>query len=220
MSATLIIGGTSGLGLSLARLSKLDGPVYVTGRKTLDESGIIFHQLILDGDNYKEGIDQMFSALPVIDCLIYAAGFFQEGTITDLSSVDIDIMAQVGLLAPIYLIRQLLIQQGDLNEFVVVTSTSEWTPRLLEPVYTATKAGLAMFAQSLSLDSRIAKTLVAAPSGMRTRFWDKDGRDTSEMLDPDWVAGEIMGQLSVGDSFRHIAILRGPMRVEVRNLRT
>lgn len=216
----LIVGGTSGLGLSLARLLTKTHSVHVTGRRTPTEDTLTFHPLDLSNpETLFNDIDQLIDKLPQIDLLIYAAGFFQEGTVTDLSQQQIDEMFSVGLSGAIYSTRQLLDKQGELPEFVAITSTSQWTPRLYEPVYTAVKAGLAAYANSLSLDPRVKKTLVAGPAGMDTNFWSNTMHDTSTMLSPEWVAEQIQS-LREGDyAYKFAKILRQPARVEVEDVR-
>lgn len=219
----LVIGGTSGLGLSLAKKLTKDYDVFVTGRRKLAEPDLHAYPLDLSS---KSGLDKrintLLAELPDIDLLIYAAGYFQDGIVTDLSIEQIDEMLNVGLVAAIYVSREILRKQDALPEFVAITSTSQWTPRLKEPVYTAVKAGLGAYANSLSLDPRVGKVLVAGPAGMDTNFWkgtDKKEHDTSLMLDPDWVANAIQ-ELRAGQfTYKFARILRGPARVEVQETR-
>lgn len=219
----LIIGGTSGLGLSLAKKLADTYDVHITGRNSPDEASATFHMLDLsDPSELLPAVDRLLQELPQIDLLVYAAGFFQDGTVTDLTVEQIDTMLSVGLTGAIYLTRQLLKKQNKLGEFIAITSTSQWTPRLNEPVYTAVKAGLGAYANSLSLDPRVKKTLVAGPAGMATNFWkgtDEKEHDTSQMLDPDWVADRILELSSESYTYKFARILRGPARVEVQETR-
>lgn len=175
----LIVGGTSGLGLELAKkYAKDNHQVIVTGRKDPAQQNLEFRKLPLNkSDQLKEDIEDFVGTLPNIDIFVYAAGFYQEGTITELSTPSIKDMLDVGINAPIWFVRELLQQHGSLEQFVAVTSTSQWTPRLKEPVYTAVKAALGHFANSISLDPRVKKTLVAGPAGMLTDFWHMTEQD-------------------------------------------
>jgi NAD(P)-dependent dehydrogenase (short-subunit alcohol dehydrogenase family) len=219
----LIIGGTSGLGLSLAKKLSASYDVHITGRRDPSEESLVFHTLDLSSTTTSLATaNDLLQELPRIDLLVYAAGFFQDGTVTDLTIDQIDTMLSVGLTNAIYLTRQLLEKQGELPEFIAITSTSQWTPRLNEPVYTAVKAGLGAYANSLSLDPRVKKTLVAGPAGMATNFWndtDKKAHDVSQMLDPDWVADRIIELANDTYSYKFARILRGPARVEVQEVR-
>lgn len=214
---SLIIGGTSGLGLEIAKqLSDKGDEVIITGRKNPGQKGLQFQKLDLDiGPQLAKAIEAFVSPLPHIDRLIYSAGFYQEGNITELESRAISNMLDVGLHAPIWFVRELLQTQGQISEFVAITSSSQYKPREKEVIYTAAKAGLGHFANSLSLDSRVAKTLVAAPEGMNTAFWRATGHQVKGFNDPVWVAAQIVEALSIGFSYAFVKILRDPARTEV-----
>ncbi len=216
----LIVGGSSGLGLSLAGMLSGGYNVYVTGRRDPHRDHLKFITLDLSqSDGLLSRVQVALMELPTIDLLIYAAGFYQEGSITDLSVEQICEMLNVGLVAALYITRELLLKQDELGGFIAITSTSEWTPRPLEPIYTATKAALGMFANSLSLDSRVSKTLVVGPGGMATRFWEGTGKDITEMLDPGWVAQQILDLFADSFRYKYARIPRGADRADVRETR-
>ncbi len=213
----LVIGGTSGLGLNIARnLSILNNEVYVTGRQEFSEKGLQYERFDLSETNLPHRVGELVARLPEIGTMVYAAGFFQEGTVTDLSEQQIEDMIDVGGRGLIYFARAVLEKQGNLNELITITSTSQWTPRRLEPVYNFVKAGAALFSNALSEDERVQKVLVAGPAGMRTEFWDGVERDDLDtMLDPAWVSDEIMKLREDDYSYRFAKILRVPNRVEI-----
>lgn len=221
----LIIGGSSGLGLELGHLLSATHQVFVTGRRNPKQSHLEFIRFELDDydekllDTSLEGrvsaLIGIGSVLEHVDLFIYAAGFLQEGRIYDVPLQNFDKMIRVGLLAPALLIQRVLFYQDHLPGFIAITSTSQWTPRPLEPMYTAVKAGLGMFANSLALDPKVGKTLVAGPAGMATRFWENNPRDTSKMLDPKWVAEQIMQLYADNFKYKFARIMRDPPRVEV-----
>ncbi len=214
---TLIVGGTSGLGLEIAKgLSEQGGDVYVTGRRELKESGLHYERFDLSEPHLPQRVSELVMRLPEINTLVYAAGYFQEGRVTDLSEEQIEEMIDVGGRGLIYFTRALLEKQGKLDELVTITSTSQWTPRRLEPIYNFAKAGAAHFSNAMAEDGRIEKVLVAGPAGMNTAFWDGVERDGSdEMLDPAWVAGEVLKLRDDDFKYRFAKILREPARVEV-----
>jgi NAD(P)-dependent dehydrogenase (short-subunit alcohol dehydrogenase family) len=211
----LVVGGSSGLGLALARLLTDDCEVIITGRRNPGVTNLRFRELELGDDSLSTNLDTFVAELPQIDLVVYAAGFFQEGTISDLSDSDLEKMNRVGLLAPAMILQRILNRQSKLPGFIAITSTSQWTPRLLEPMYTAVKAGLGMLANSISLDERVGKVLVLGPAGMRTRFWEEDGRDTGDMLDPEWVAVETMKLWNGNFEYKFARALRNPARIEI-----
>ncbi len=219
---TLIVGGTSGLGLNLAkRLAKSDS-VWIVGRTDPEISEISFARIDLTDQTYSAAIQKLVEStdFPNIDRLIYSSGFFQDGLITDLSAQQVGEMMNVVFGGAIAFVKTLLEKHGGLSEFVAVTSTSQWTPRQREPIYTAAKAALAMFANSMAEDGRVGKVLVAGPAGMKTKFWEGVSRDDiDQMLDPDWVAEQIISNLQEQFRFREIRILRQPPRVEIQSQR-
>lgn len=213
--ANLIIGGTSGLGLALARKFAEDGEkVVVTGRHDPKVKGIDYQEFDLTKPNLPARAKKLVAALPDINRLVYAAGYYQEGTVTDLSDEEIEQMIDVGGRGLIYVVKALLHKQNKLAELITITSTSHWTPRKLEPIYNFAKAGAGHLSNGLAEDDRIGKVLVAGPAGMDTPFWAKTDHDTSEMLEPDWVAKQVIEQNDGDFNYRFVKILRQPARVE------
>lgn len=220
MSKTvLIVGGTSGLGLELARQLKGDHDVVIVGRQNPNEPGTTFIPVMLDGIDTHGELEGMLLRIQPVDLLIYAAGFGQEKKLTGISEEEIDAMIKVGLRAPIQLLQMIFLLQGTLPGFIAITSTAQFTPRPLESVYCATKAGLGMFAESIAMDERMRKTLVVAPGGMQTPFRKGTSNDTTGWLDPKWVAEQIIDIWGAPFSYKMIRILRGPARVEHREER-
>ena len=209
MKTALIVGGTSGLGLELARQLKPTYDVIVTGQgKHMPDDFDVRVCDLSGGPELAPNIEALVKSLPQISLLIYAAGFVQLGTITDLQDGDIGKMACVGLIAPALFVRDLLTKQGRIEMFTAITSTSAFTPRLSEPMYTGVKAGLGMLAHSLSLDERIGQTLVAAPGGMATAFWDGTDASTDGFLDAQSVAAGIIKHIDGIYQYRFIKLPR------------
>ncbi len=220
MDNALIVGGTSGLGLEIAKLLSTDYKVYVTGRKGILQDNINFKFLDLIDCDLPRQLDNLLVDIPEINLLIYAAGYFQDGKIDDLTDQSIIEMNYVGLIGAELLMGKVMKKQGSLDGFIAITSTSQVTPREREPIYTGVKSGLAMFARSISLDKRIGKTLVAAPAGMNTPFWSSVTRDTSTFLESTWVANEIITNYKDGDyRYSEVHFLRDPPRVELKEKR-
>jgi short-subunit dehydrogenase len=213
---TLIIGGTSGLGLELAKDMQISGDdVYVTGRRKLDEPSLHYESFDLSAPDLPQRLNDFITKMPEITTLVYAAGYFQEGSVTDLTEKQIEEMIDVGGRGLIYAVQAVLAKQGKLRELITITSTSQWTPRKLEPIYNFAKAGAAHFSNAMAEDGRIAKVLVAGPAGMDTAFWEGTDHDVSSMLDPAWVAGEVMKLRGDDYRYRFAKIMREPARVEI-----
>jgi len=123
-------------------------------------------------------------------------------------------MVNVGLIAPAMLINRLKNNSSKPLKLILITSSSQYTPREFEPMYTSVKGGLGMLGASLAQDPELGKIVVVAPSGMKTPFWEDD-RDVSKYLDPKGVAEEIV-KLSAGEfKYRYAKILRDPPKVEI-----
>jgi short-subunit dehydrogenase len=213
---TLIIGGTSGLGLELAKDMQASGDeVYVTGRRELNEPLLHYEAFDLSAPELPQRLGDLVMKMPEINTLVYAAGYFQEGRVTDLTEKQIEEMIDVGGRGLIYAVQAVLAKQGKLDELVTITSTSQWTPRKLEPIYNFAKAGAAHFSNAMAEDGRVNKVLVAGPAGMDTAFWEGTDHDVSTMLDPTWVANEVMQLRDDEYRYRFARILREPARVEV-----
>jgi len=214
----LILGGSSGTGLHLARHYVAEGHrVCITGRRVPDLPGALFHPLDITADAGVLGrdLDGLVAAVPGVQTLILAAGYLQRGPVERLDDSALRTMTNLGLLAPMMLAARLKPRAPTPLKLMLITSSSAYTPRPMEPAYAATKAGLAMLGASLARDPGIGKVLVVAPSGIATPFWAGTDEDTTTMLDPAWVAGRIVDLSSGAFKYRHARLLRNPARVEV-----
>lgn len=162
-----------------------------------------------------QDIDRVLECFDPVHTLVYAAGFLQRGHIDELEDNDLGAMVNVGLLAPMLLIQRLKRRSDFPLKIILITSSSQYTPRELEPAYCATKSGLGMLGASLVRDQSLGKVLVVAPSGIRTSFWDNTYEDTKTMLDPIWVANQIVELSSGSFKYKYAKLLRNPERVEV-----
>ena len=84
----LIIGGTSGVGLELAKYYATDGhTVCVTGSRSPDIDGIQFQELAIgdDANQLVAGVNRVLAGFEGVNTLVYSAGFLQRGHIDELS---------------------------------------------------------------------------------------------------------------------------------------
>ncbi|APG48225.1 SDR family NAD(P)-dependent oxidoreductase [Phaeobacter porticola] len=214
----LIVGGSSGVGLNLARHYVGEGHgVSITGRIDPNCAGAQFHPLSItdDAGAMTCALDALVQQVGDVQTLVYCAGYLQRGSIGSLMDAELAQMTNLGLLAPMMLIQRLVRQASGSLKLMLITSSSQYTPRGQEPAYCATKAGLGMLAAALVRGEGIGKVLVVAPSGIRTNFWRESGEDTSDMLDPAWVAEQVVALSGGAFKYKYAKLLRCPARIEV-----
>jgi NAD(P)-dependent dehydrogenase (short-subunit alcohol dehydrogenase family) len=214
----LIVGGSSGIGKSLAKHYIAEGhSVCIAGRKNPNLAGACFHPLDMteNTSNLGRDIDQLLADFPAVNTLIYAAGYLQRGHIDDIGDCDLQTMVNVGLLAPMMLAQRLKHSTDTPLKIMLITSSSQYTPRELEPAYCATKSGLGMLGASLVRDRGIGKVLVVAPSGINTPFWAGTDENTETMLDPEWVCDQIVALSSGAFKYKYAKLLRNPARSQI-----
>jgi NAD(P)-dependent dehydrogenase (short-subunit alcohol dehydrogenase family) len=160
-------------------------------------------------------LDRVLDGFGGVNTLVYSAGFLQRGHIDALTDDDIGAMVNVGILAPMMLVQRLKTRSPGSLKIMLITSSSQVTLREMEPAYCATKSALGMLGASLVRDRGLGKVLVAAPSGIRTPFWKDTDEETGDMLDPNWVAEQIVKLSSGSFKYKFAKIMRNPARVEV-----
>ncbi len=181
----LITGGTSGIGLELARqLIALGNTVIVTGRDqakvdeaTRDVAGL---QGIVSDVSDPAAIAALYSdatgRFPALDVLVNNAGIMRN---LDLNAgrdlVDLTREIEVNLMGPIRMAQQFLPHLKTRPNALIVNVSSglAFVPMPVSPVYCATKAGMHSFSQSLRVQLRGSGVTVVelAPPGVETKLF-------------------------------------------------
>ena len=157
----LTTGGTSGIGLELARqLLKRRNTVIVTGRDQhkLDQvqealPGVYGFQSDVSDPVAIEGLRaQVLHQFPTLDVLVNNAGIMRNLNLNDERTlVDVTREIEVNLAGPVRMMQSFLphlkTRKGAL--IVNVTSGLAFVPLPLSPVYCATKAAMHSFSQSM-----------------------------------------------------------------------
>ena len=178
----LITGGTSGIGLELARQLLANGnTVIVTGRdqKKLDATkeacpGVhTFQSDVSDPAAITALYTNVLAQFPALDTLINNAGIMRNLNLNqdrDLSDVTREI--EINLSGPVRMIQQFLPHLKTRTDALIVNVSSglAFVPMLAAPVYSATKAAMHSFSQSLraQLGDSGVTVVELAPPGVET----------------------------------------------------
>ncbi|MDP9011221.1 MAG: SDR family NAD(P)-dependent oxidoreductase [Pseudomonadota bacterium] len=178
----LITGGTSGIGLELAKqLQQRGNTVIVTGRdqEKLDTArsalaGVhVFKSDVSDPGAIAALRDAVLNQFPTLDTLVNNAGIMRNLNLNqdrDLNDVTREI--EINLSGPVRMVQQFLPHLKSRKGALIVNVSSglAFIPMPISPVYCATKAAIHSFTQSLRV--QLAGTGVTvielAPPGVET----------------------------------------------------
>jgi uncharacterized oxidoreductase len=179
----LITGGNSGIGRELAhRLHDLGNRVIVTGRRadalaqTVEgRARMSAHALDMnDGDAIGPWANKIVAAHPELNVLVNNAGIMRyENAAAERDLADAEETVATNLLGPIRLINALVTHLGSRPNAALINVTSglAFVPLAGAPTYSATKAALHSYTQSLrhQLRGRV-EVIEVAPPGVRTEL--------------------------------------------------
>ncbi|MFJ2238117.1 SDR family oxidoreductase [Streptomyces sp. NPDC087859] len=195
----LITGGTSGIGLGLAlRLHEVGNKVVVAGRRkelldeiTAEHPGIDALVLdVADPDSIARARETVAATYPELNVLVNNAGIMLLESVLDPAGLTVaEDHVTVNLLGTIrmtYAFLPLLVGKDD-AVVVNVTSALAFVPYQSTPTYSATKAALHSFSESLRIQLAGAEAGVqvieVVPPGVRTTLLDQQDSDQSMPLD-------------------------------------
>ncbi|WP_263416961.1 SDR family oxidoreductase [Terriglobus albidus] len=177
----LITGGGSGLGRGLAEaFHKRGNTVIIAGRRkeVLDQvaaanPGIIAVQLDVQSEaSINAFAEELTAKYPALNVLINMAGIMKTEQIIDPKAAEETI--NTNLLAPIRLTAALLptLQKQPGSTIMNVSSGLAFTPLALTPTYSATKAAIHSWSQSLryQLKGTSVEVLELAPPYVQTEL--------------------------------------------------
>lgn len=184
----LITGGSSGIGLELARQLCGDNTVIITGRdpeKLRAAKSALRKIHAIQSDVSDSGAiaalcDKVTQDFPPLNILINNAGIMRKINLHDGEANLYDITREVetNLSGPIRTVRQFLphLQKQQTAGIVNVTSGLAFVPFPISPVYSATKAGLHAFTQALRIQMRKTRVKIfeLAPPGTETPLFRGD----------------------------------------------
>ncbi len=221
----LITGGSSGIGLALARILLTKGAkVGISGRRpqflataaadlrSAGDQGWSIAADVGTAEGRATTLQKARDALGGLDILINNAGGVRAGRLEATSEAEIEAMVTVDLLAPILLTRAALPALRASGDAVVVNVTSG-IALLGAPFYTtyaAVKAGLARFGEALrrELKGEGVHVLTAYPSGTDTPMM-KSNRAGPELGFGREPASEVAAAIVAGIETGAFEVIRG-----------
>jgi len=178
----LITGGTSGIGLELARqLMRRGNTIIVTGRKQekldavqRDLPGVhAFRSDVSDPSEIVALYNNVLIQFPALDTLINNAGIMRNLNLNqDRGLDDVTREIDINLSGPVRMVQQFLPHLRTRTGALIVNVSSglAFIPMPISPVYCATKAALHSFTQSLrvQLIGTGITVIELAPPGVET----------------------------------------------------
>jgi uncharacterized oxidoreductase len=215
----LITGGTSGIGLELARqLQQRGNTVLVTGR---EQERLDAAQRLLPGlQTFKSDVSnpqdiamlhQSVSArFPALDTLINNAGIMRNLNLNkDRDLQDVTREIEINLSGPVRMIQQFLphLKTRPSALIVNVSSGLAFVPFPASPVYCATKAAIHSYTQSprVQLEGTAVTVIELAPPGVETPLFRGEFAEETrgqkpmsvDLLAPRAIAGIEAGKLEI-----------------------
>ncbi|MFJ9097465.1 SDR family oxidoreductase [Streptomyces sp. NPDC102405] len=193
----LITGGTSGIGLGLAlRLHEAGNKVIVAGRRkelldeiTAEHPGIDALVLdVADPDSIARARESVAASHPGLNVLVNNAGIMLREDLLDPSGLPVaEDHITVNLLGTIrmtYAFLPLLVGKDD-AVVMNVTSALAFVPYPITPTYSATKAALHSFSESLRVQLADAgvQVIEVVPPGVRTTLLGQQDSEHAMPLD-------------------------------------
>lgn len=209
MGNALVIGGTKGLGASLAKeLSQCGFSVTATGRsanKVTRSSGFEdIHCCPLDLNDIpmaRATVSSLCRSAGPFDLVLWVAGIFLNKPLVECTTQEVMKMLTVHNLSMVEVLRsihQLSCATKTSYSLCVISSTSSFKLRDDEDVYCMVQAGKAAFVRNFGrriiMDLPGSRVTLILPGGMATGFFN-DNRDLTNYMNTDLVAQMIVRRL-------------------------
>lgn len=210
----LIVGGASGLGAELAKLMLPENVVTITGTtERRDRQGTKPNPHGHCRYVRLEVTRDMQDCLPVLkklaetkwDTLVWSAGFEGEDPLECHSLEDIELLTNLGFIAPALLVSCILEQQRQLGQLVLISGMVQHGERAVQPVMGPIREAMGALAQSMWKVEHIQSVLHAAPDRMKgTWYYTGTERDTSGFADVKKVAERIFAFMRDHTKYREL----------------
>ncbi|MFC0273826.1 SDR family NAD(P)-dependent oxidoreductase [Metabacillus herbersteinensis] len=212
MSALVITGGGTGLGLELAKqYEKNYDHVILTGRtlKNLKKAKRSLEEIEISTSTYELDIREeneinaffhdIFNRYDVT-ALINNAGVGHFSNLESISSAEVHEMIDTNVKGTIFMCKEVLpyYKKQNAGKILNIVSTAGLRGKVNESVYVASKFAVRGFTESLVKELEDTKIVVTAAymGGMDTPFWDDSDhiKDKSRLKSPQQIAKAIYQQ--------------------------
>ena len=171
MNNIVIIGGATGIGLSLIRRLMNDPDYRITSiaRETCDVEGVT--NIVADVTDDKT-IVRAIAESGKIDTLVYCAGISLAAPVEYAKKADIKNIFDVNIISAILCIKAALpaLCESERPKIVLLSSSGSIAPIAYDSFYSATKAGLNALAMALRLECPKIKCSAVIVPGTQTLF--------------------------------------------------
>jgi NADP-dependent 3-hydroxy acid dehydrogenase YdfG len=157
MSAIVITGASSGIGLATAELfAKSNHTLLLISRRKITQlqsnSNVTFCQIdVTDANNFNKVINEFYEKNGKIDCLINNAGVMHLGSIMGQSEQKWDDMLKTNVLGVLNGVKAVLpyMINKDSGTIINISSSLSRMPATNHAVYGMTKAAVSSFSESI-----------------------------------------------------------------------
>lgn len=173
---TLVITGAStGLGLAMALKFKQNNfrVIAISRKAPPPEAFDEFIPCNLADEDARNSLLAQLQKLPAIDVLINNAGLGSYGTWDEVSEKDLRYIMELDFFIPVILTKALLPQLRAKKGCVINTaSVASKIPLCCMGIYSAAKASIYMFSETLRMEERDLSVLTVCPGRISTGFWN------------------------------------------------
>lgn len=162
----LIIGGSSGIGLAVCQQCG-NNIVYNISRTACPTASV--KSFCADVTDNK-ALKRAFSEIPVIDVMFYCAGTSLAAPVADAERSDYKNLFDVNLVGAVDCCKLALGKMRHGGKIILLSSVGAVVPIAYDSFYSASKAGLCMFARALDLEHNNIDCTAAIIGGVRTQF--------------------------------------------------
>jgi 3-oxoacyl-[acyl-carrier protein] reductase len=219
--AALVTGGSSGIGLAIARLLRDEGFELTLASRTRDKVEAAASELgalalaadVSNEDDCRRVVDEHRERHGSLDVLVNSAGIGIGGRIDELPAKHVDLQLDINLRGLMLVTAAALPSLRESRGLVVnLASIAGTVPAAFLPVYAASKAAVISFTRSLNEaeEEHGVRATALSPGFVDTPMAEWSGLESTEMIQPEDCAEVVRTLLRLSPRARipHVVIER------------